>query len=62
MSASVLPAGPVLIAALIMADDRRVVRRASSRRDAAAKLELLLKTRAEGQAFTRRPQHRRVPQ
>jgi hypothetical protein len=31
------------IAALIMADGRRVVRRASSRRDAAAKLELLLK-------------------
>jgi hypothetical protein len=39
------------IAALIMADGRRVVRRASSRRDAAAKLELLLKARAEGQAL-----------
>jgi len=39
------------IAALIMADGRRVVRRASSRRDAAAKLEVLLKARAEGQAL-----------
>ena len=39
------------IAALIMADGRRVVRRASSRKDAAAKLELLLKARAEGQAL-----------
>jgi hypothetical protein len=39
------------IAALIMGDGRRVVRRASSRRDAAAKLELLLKARAEGQAL-----------
>jgi integrase len=34
-----------------MDDGRRVVRRASSRKDAAAKLELLLKARAEGQAL-----------
>jgi integrase len=39
------------VAALIMDDGRRVVRRASSRKDAAAKLELLLKARAEGQAL-----------
>jgi integrase len=39
------------VAALIMEDGRRVVRRASSRKDAAAKLELLLKARAEGQAM-----------
>jgi integrase len=39
------------VAALIMEDGRRVVRRASSRKDAAAKLELLLKARAEGQAI-----------
>jgi integrase len=39
------------VAALIMYDGRRVVRRASSRKDAAAKLELLLKARAEGQAL-----------
>ena len=38
------------VAALIMDDGRRVVRRASSRKDAAAKLELLLKARADGQA------------
>jgi integrase len=38
------------VAALIMEDGRRVVRRASSRKDAAAKLELLLKARADGQA------------
>jgi hypothetical protein len=31
------------VAALIMEDGRRVARRASSRKDAAAKLELLLK-------------------
>jgi integrase len=37
------------VAALIMDDGRRVVRRASSRKDAAAKLEQLLKVRAEGQ-------------
>jgi integrase len=39
------------VAALIMEDGRRVVRRASSRKDAAAKLELLLKARAEGQTL-----------
>ena len=39
------------IAALVMADGRRVVRRASSRKEAAAKLESLLKARAEGQAL-----------
>jgi integrase len=39
------------VAALIMDDGRRIVRRASSRKDAAAKLELLLKARAEGQAI-----------
>jgi integrase len=39
------------VAALIMDDGRRVVRRASSRKDAAAKLELLLKARAEGQTL-----------
>jgi hypothetical protein len=39
------------VAALIMDDGRRVVRRASSRKDAAAKLELLLKARADGQAL-----------
>jgi integrase len=39
------------VAALIMEDGRRVVRRASSRKDAAIKLELLLKARAEGQAI-----------
>jgi Phage integrase, N-terminal SAM-like domain len=39
------------VAALIMEDGRRVVRRASSRKDAAVKLELLLKARAEGQTL-----------
>jgi integrase len=39
------------VAALIMDDGRRIVRWASSRKDAAAKLELLLKARAEGQAI-----------
>jgi len=39
------------VAALIMQDGRRVVRRASSRKDAAAKLELLLKARADGQTL-----------
>jgi integrase len=39
------------VAALIMDDGRRVVRRASSRKDAAAKLEQLLKVRAEGQTL-----------
>jgi integrase len=39
------------VAALIMDDGRRVVRRASSRKDAATKLELLLKARAEGQTL-----------
>ena len=39
------------VAALIMEDGRRVVRRASSRKDAAAKLEQLLKVRAEGQTL-----------
>jgi integrase len=39
------------VAALFMDDGRRVVRRASSRKDAAAKLELLLKARAEGHAL-----------
>jgi integrase len=39
------------VAALIMEDGRRVVRRARSRKDAAAKLELLLKARAEGQTL-----------
>ena len=39
------------VAALIMEDGRRMVRRASSRKEAAAKLELLLKARAEGQAM-----------
>jgi integrase len=39
------------VAALIMEDGRRVVRRASSRKDAATKLELLLKARAQGQTL-----------
>jgi integrase len=39
------------VAALIMEDGRRMVRRASSRKEAAAKLELLLKARAEGQVM-----------
>jgi integrase len=39
------------VAALIMEDGRRAVRRARSRKDAAAKLELLLKARAEGQTL-----------
>ena len=39
------------VAALFMDDGRRVVGRASSRKDAAAKLELLLKARAEGHAL-----------
>jgi integrase len=39
------------VAALIMEDGRRVVRRARSRKDAATKLELLLKARAEGQTI-----------
>lgn len=39
------------VAALVMEDGRRVVRRARSRKDAATKLELLLKARAEGQTI-----------
>jgi integrase len=39
------------VAALIMDDGRHVVRRARSRKDAAAKLELLLKARTEGQTL-----------
>jgi integrase len=39
------------VAALIMEDGRRVVRRARSRKDAATKLELLLKARAEDQTI-----------
>jgi hypothetical protein len=42
-----------------MEDGRRVVRRARSRKDAAAKLELLLKARAEGQAMVAGPAARR---